>query len=587
MKHNLIRLISLMLAALMLFSFVGCKEDPTTDVGVSSVIETSSGDITSDSSASEDESSNEDSSEDTETSSRQPVTSEESSSGRPVSSDSSSSSRPVSSNESSSRPVSSRDEVTSDEPSSEYVSSEEEPAEEYEKPNAGNDTVLFNKQTSKYDSQANTLRQKIINAKDSGLKGAKTYYVSYKGSDYNSGTSPDSPWQTISKVNSAYMPSNSVVLFERGGVYRGSLQLKSNTSYGAYGSGSKPCIYGSKMNYADESLWTPSTKYDNAWQIEVDEADVGQIVFDHGKKVATKIPQGTKQPSEYMFTITRDGILHLFVSNNPAKLYDDIEISGYNHVLYVSSNGGKNIVVENLCIKYGGRHGMSFPFTENITVRNCEVGYIGGVGGSVPLGNGIEFWLDTKNVTVENCWVYQCFDAGITNQGQRNDGKANVQEGITYKDNLIEYCTYGIEYFAGQGSAGSTIKNTLYTGNIIRFSGMGWCRPSTRLNETLAKSAVSAINGWTSNPNVGNFPAENFVIENNILDTSWRHLINVVEPNTSGKVIVRNNTYYQKSSDTATVGFDSNKTPILITSESQMKAEIAKIDSSPKSVELD
>ena len=115
-------------------------------------------------------------------------------------------------------------------PSSDKVSSEQddEPAVEYEKSSAGDATVIYGKQTSKYDSQADAMRKAIINSKDSGLKGTKTFYVSYRGSDFNEGTSPDQAWQTIGMVNAVKgsIPKGAVVLFERGGVYRGSLKLK-------------------------------------------------------------------------------------------------------------------------------------------------------------------------------------------------------------------------------------------------------------------------------------------------------------------------------------------------------------------------
>ena len=191
--------------------------------------------------------------------------------------------------------------------------------------------------------------------------------------------------------------------------------------------------------------------------------------------------------------------------------------------------------------------------------------------------------LEEANVAGAYRYVINNFDAGITNQGHRKDGKKNIQEGITYKDNLIEYCIYGIEYFAGQGAAGSTIKDTLSTGNIIRFSGMGWSKPGTaRVGETAKSTATAAINGWATNTGVGNFPAENFVIENNILDTSWKYLISAISPNEPGRVIVRNNTYYQKPGEMASIWY--NKAIILVENEAQMLEEVKKFDSSPKSV---
>ena len=57
------------------------------------------------------------------------------------------------------------------------------------------------------------------------LSSAVTYYVSPTGNDNNSGTSTSTAWRTISKVNSRTLVAGDVVLFERGGTYRGSLYI--------------------------------------------------------------------------------------------------------------------------------------------------------------------------------------------------------------------------------------------------------------------------------------------------------------------------------------------------------------------------
>ncbi len=74
---------------------------------------------------------------------------------------------------------------------------------------------------------------------------AKSYYISAAGSDVNSGTSPASPWQTISKVNSFTFAPNDSILFKRGNIFYGSIIVSgANLSFGAYGIGAKPIITG-------------------------------------------------------------------------------------------------------------------------------------------------------------------------------------------------------------------------------------------------------------------------------------------------------------------------------------------------------
>ena len=88
---------------------------------------------------------------------------------------------------------------------------------------------------------------------------ARTYYLSSSsGSDYNSGTDPSSPWQSINKINSISLQPGDNVLFKRGDTFYGGLKISnSGTSgnpitFGAYGSGNKPILTG----FTSVSSWT-------------------------------------------------------------------------------------------------------------------------------------------------------------------------------------------------------------------------------------------------------------------------------------------------------------------------------------------
>ena len=76
-----------------------------------------------------------------------------------------------------------------------------------------------------------------------------TYYVSNSGSDSNNGTSTSTPWQTITKVNSALFHSGDSVLFQGSGTFSGALVFSYATNVpestplypitvGSYGTGS-------------------------------------------------------------------------------------------------------------------------------------------------------------------------------------------------------------------------------------------------------------------------------------------------------------------------------------------------------------
>jgi hypothetical protein len=82
---------------------------------------------------------------------------------------------------------------------------------------------------------------------------ATTYYVSPTGNDAASGTSRTTAWQTLTKVNAVTFAAGDIILFERSGSWNGTLTVKSSgtvgnpITYGAYGEGAKPKIYGSEV----------------------------------------------------------------------------------------------------------------------------------------------------------------------------------------------------------------------------------------------------------------------------------------------------------------------------------------------------
>ncbi len=91
-----------------------------------------------------------------------------------------------------------------------------------------------------------------------------TYYVNPNSwGDTNSGTSNVFPWKTIDKVNKTVVAGDTVYFF-RGGVWNETLQLKSNVTYGAYGSAAaKPVISGAR--HVGALTWTLATPGGNIW----------------------------------------------------------------------------------------------------------------------------------------------------------------------------------------------------------------------------------------------------------------------------------------------------------------------------------
>ena len=469
---------------------------------------------------------------------------------------------------------------------------------DWEKPVTYNTAIVYNEKHSSYDGAAEKMRLSIVNSKSvvGPSEVGKTYYVSPKGHDDNDGLSPSTAWRTLDKLQlTGRFSTGDVVLFERGAVYRGTIPMVSGVSYGAYGVGAKPAIYGSPQNYADPALWE-KTDRENVWLLKVDSLldDIGNIVFDHGKVCASdgkRLENTLTKDFQFHHDAVR-GYVYLYLSKgNPGELYGDIEVCPKEHIMGPSVKNGavSNVKIDNLCIKYGGAHGIVFGTAENITITNCEVGYIGGsmMNVDVRYGNGIEFNSHVTNARVENNWIYQCFDAGYTNQGR---GARHTD--LLVKNNLIEYCNYNIEiygsYVAEDGTIKGLLKNCLYEGNVLRFAGYGF---GTKNRIGSNDSAVAAICYWRSV-----IPSENVVIRSNILDTSYRYLLVSAYVNDQRELapIVKGNTWIQhdgpKSAvalqvDTDKVGWVAHyKYELSSKGLDKMKESVAKVDTAPVKV---
>lgn len=119
------------------------------------------------------------------------------------------------------------------------------------------------------------------------LAHATDYYVSPNGSDSNNGTSANTAWKTINRVNqlSFQLQPGDRILFERGGTWRGEVVLGSSGSasqpitVGAYGSGAKPVIKGSAL----VTGWTPYQG--NIWMADLAAGNGVTQVYSGGQRM--------------------------------------------------------------------------------------------------------------------------------------------------------------------------------------------------------------------------------------------------------------------------------------------------------------
>ena len=404
------------------------------------------------------------------------------------------------------------------------------------------------------DAEASRLRNDILTSIDNLNITGKTYYFSENGNDSNDGLSPSKPKKTIAELEKLSLSSGDGVLFKRGDTFRIKKNYKciSGVSYGAYGSGDKPKIYGSERDYADATLWE-ETKYKNIWKLQLSKidtvyADVGMIAFNGGEQLGTKQKRvKTLINNGYFAYDTVEQAVYLYLqSGNPGDVYDNIEIGRRTGIFSVADD----VTIDNLCLKYTGGHAISGGGgVSRVTVTDCELGWIGGsTHYDTRYGNGIEFYNGCDDILIKNCWIYQIFDAGITFQG---DDETAEYRNITFENNLLEFCSWSIEWWSGWEKPFiyamhqcdiAPIENISFDSNIMRFEGFGWSNTT--------RSPAHIHGPW----NVRTYTnLKNFTVTNNIFDSAYGETVKWVQaskpvPAQTGYSMT-GNSYYKISTD--------------------------------------
>lgn len=220
-----------------------------------------------------------------------------------------------------------------------------------------------------------------------------------------------------------------------------------------------------------DSLRVDRVKIDSAGLL----TDVGNIILD-GQRAAFKrwTKEDLKQQDDFWYDIVGDGRLWYYSDVNPALKYDSIEAANMRHIVNHSST--HDVTVEGFDLRYGSAHGFGGTKAARLTIRDCDLSWIGGgdqyrqggTGRRVRFGNAIEFWSDASDCLVEGCRIWEVYDAALTNQGSG----LNVEEKIIYRNNFIWNCEYSFEYWNREDQ--SRTENILFENNACYNAGFGW-----------------------------------------------------------------------------------------------------------------
>ena len=288
------------------------------------------------------------------------------------------------------------------------------------------------------------------------------------------------PETSLDEVNALDLAPGATVLFRRGGVWRGQLRVRSGTPdhpvrYGAWGEGPAPILQPS-LDRSEPGRWRREPG--GLWRAETGAAvDIGNVILDHGDG-GCLFKRGSRadllRDRDFWFDPSTGSVLVRSDAGNPAARWRSIELARKLHC--VDEAGAHDVVYEGLAVRYGAAHGFGGGGVKRISIKHCEVSWIGGgilyvddFGNGVRYGNGIEFWGSAEDVSVEHCRVRQCFDAGLTNQSSE---PGTVQRGIHWFCNDVSNCEYSYEFWV-QGE-GSVVADLRIEGNSFRDAGAGW-----------------------------------------------------------------------------------------------------------------
>lgn len=450
------------------------------------------------------------------------------------------------------------------------------------------------------------------------------YYVSNDGNDNNNGLTPETAWKTPQRVTDAVLSSGDGVFFRRGDLFRGKFEARDGVTYSAFGAGEKPEFYSHDKPLNNPDLWSLYDKEHNIWKLDEKILDVGTIVFNNGEFHCRKlIPtyrhgrfvcrdneektfdirnEMTKdldlywhyednfsttptKGEDFPIPVVNDSLGDLYLrcdKGNPGEVFASSE--ALTRVYLIVASRTKGVTIDNLCIKYAGMHAIAAGGPcFNLTVTNCEMGWIGGCiqgyGGTDPnypqgrrgsvtrFGNAVEIYGACDGYLVKNNYIYEVYDAGVTHQVTTRDKKE--LKNIEYSDNAIEKCVYGIEYFLDQieNERESIMENVLMKDNFIRHSGYGWGQQRHNVD------TPALIKGW-SYINT----AKNYKIENNIFDRSAYRMLHLVAEKDEYCPLISGNTYIQHLGATlGQYGGNEQKEPDIIPFDTNAEQNIKEI----------
>lgn len=315
----------------------------------------------------------------------------------------------------------------------------------------------------------------IAQENDGAGSAGKTYYVDARaGKDGNSGTSEAQAWQGLGFVSSRNLKPGDRILFKRGEVWKGSLEIYRSgapgkqISFDAYGTGAKPVLsgVGEVEGWNTESNWIQEG---NCWHMafKPGAAHMYRLFIDNREKQRAKSKGALGDVTCWYWENNR---LYVYTKVNPAAAFSTMEYAG--GVAYsVYSCNANYITLTNLDVR-GGCDAIHLSNCDHWIIESCSIGWYAGEMGikAYPSKKGASDYVEVRNCVIDsgkrhiNSWYNEDPCEGIILQ------HANYWK--IHHNVIKDWCHAGVGL---SGAEGPTNFNEIYN-NYITFEDVDYGR---------------------------------------------------------------------------------------------------------------
>ncbi len=419
--------------------------------------------------------------------------------------------------------------------------------------------------------------------------GGTIYYISNTGNDtLNSGTTADDPWETIAKVNSMTFEPGDAILFKRGDTWRdGPIRVTSSgepgaqITYGAYGDGDRPKIYGSVQadgwTLVSGNIWQSSATIPlNPWTVGYG-SQGPPICFEESDGSTTwgvyrTYSEGlTNLTAQYDWTWNADRV-YVYSPSDPGTRYASVEAT--QQVRGIMLQDHNYVTITGLEVKYYADQGIYDNYYTNqlygLQVTDCEIAYIGRKNDSAGYG-----------MSVHQSGAYYAYNE-IHNCGRRGISLTMYGETnpITQSDVIIEYNHFYHGWHTtsldGCAAGGHVLENVVFRYNQVDGDENVDLREEENPNSNhiycdFEGTGSGSVNDFYFHNNIFTYAhgssikiadVSNFQIYNNTFYefnptlSNWQ--AHVYTSTSRGPIVVKNNIFVNNLGDHPDLGTDSS-----------------------------